>query len=420
MYRSWQWKKYVALSAIALLALLAVPLRTGAAQEAEQAPPQSIFQQLFPEPTGTNGYEEIVLAGELTWENETMTAAIQRNATLTVKRAALADPKNIRALALLRQALAKPIRSPRQVIVSDSPLPDLALIRQLARLLTIEQYVLLADGKTSAAIQSLRDGLRLAYIVKPETLIGGLTGRAVDTMALTHLGRHVDQLPVKDCDRLIALVKEYLSAPDPLFDTLDADRRMALSTLDLMRRWQREFLKSPEALNEPDDPMEKKGWALAKDPVALEAHIREVAARINAHYEAHIAALRLPPWKRGEMPGGLTDTSPAGITARNLVPNLILRTTRITQSRVQMQLLGVHAAIRRYRWEHDRLPDTLADMPLGNLAIDPYSGKPLLYRRTGETAYELSSVGPPKRDENGSLLPGKETEPILLPSRPPS
>jgi len=61
-----------------------------------------------------------------------------------------------------------------------------------------------------------------------------------------------------------------------------------------------------------------------------------------------------------------------------------------TQDLAQIQLLGVHAAIRRYLWECDRLPGSLEDLRLGALVTDLFTGKPLLYRAVGERAYELS------------------------------
>ena len=76
--------------------------------------------------------------------------------------------------------------------------------------------------------------------------------------------------------------------------------------------------------------------------------------------------------------------------------------------------------MRRYRWERDRLPDSLADLRLGDLLLtDPYTGRPLLYARTGETTYTLSSAGPPQRDPATGNTVGSERTPITLPAAPP-
>jgi hypothetical protein len=72
-------------------------------------------------------------------------------------------------------------------------------------------------------------------------------------------------------------------------------------------------------------------------------------------------------------------------------------------------MLGVHAAIRRYRWEYRRLPDSLEQLKLGAVAIDPFTGKPLAYRRVDDRSYTLSSIGPDLPDAQGVR------QPLMLP-----
>jgi hypothetical protein len=98
---------------------------------------------------------------------------------------------------------------------------------------------------------------------------------------------------------------------------------------------------------------------------------------------------------------GFQDGLPAGFTA----------------NRTELQLFGVHAAIRRFRWEQDRLPEGLEELRLGDLATDPFTGKGLLYRRTGRITYTLSSVGPPKRDALRNTVPDQRV-PVTLPIWP--
>ena len=197
--------------------------------------PEAVFPKLFPQPTGDNGYEEIVQAGDLVRASTLAQAATNTGATLRQRRDALADPEVARALSLLRRGLAKPIRSPRATVTAGTPFPDLAPLRGLARLLAVYQYVALADGRTADAIGALRDGLRLAQTVKGEVLIGGLVGVAVETIVLTRLARHLDQMTARDCDRLVALSREYLAAPDAAINALESERRFQLAAIESIR-----------------------------------------------------------------------------------------------------------------------------------------------------------------------------------------
>ena len=75
----------------------------------------------------------------------------------------------------------------------------------------------------------------------------------------------------------------------------------------------------------------------------------------------------------------------------------VMRALRIEEAR--LRLLAIHAAILRYRWERDQVPASLADLNLGDLAIDPFTGQPLTYEPLGRK-YRLASAG----DKGGPLL----------------
>jgi hypothetical protein len=176
------------------------------------------------------------------------------------------------------------------------------------------------------------------------------------------------------------------------------------------------------------DPLARDFQVLAADPAALERTVSRAEGYLNAYYDAQIAAYRLPPHQRPDdipMPQPPSQSDPAERLAARLMsvflPAVSSITAKFTQIRIQVQLLGVHAAIRRFRWEHDRLPDTLADLRLGALGVDPYTGRALVYDRIGgDTAaavYALSSAGPIKRDEENKPMPGQRV-PILLPQPP--
>jgi hypothetical protein len=71
------------------------------------------------------------------------------------------------------------------------------------------------------------------------------------------------------------------------------------------------------------------------------------------------------------------------------------RTTsnRFIQDRIQCQLLYCHTAIRKYKWEWEKLPDSLEALKLAEWSLDPYTHQPFRYEKKGES-YELFSVGP--------------------------
>lgn len=406
----------------ARLAVAAAPIGQAVGDDNPQRTP---YQQLFPQPTGQNGYEEIVLAGMAARDTERRTGfTVGREATLTQRRQFLGEREVRRALSLLRQGLAKPIQSPHQNADFSTLMPDLALVRALARVLAVEEYVHLADGRTAAAIDAMADGLRLARVVSGTFLIGGLVGAASESLVLTPIATYRDQFCVRDCTRLLLLVRQFLEAPDPLLYALEMERRTATQSIpDLLRQGFEELTDGIVPTDEEGNPDAAVRAHIAElerlrsNPAAAEEFTAQVRQRINAALDRQIA------WHRDPSSALPTPEAPTGADLADFFAGLVTpvygnASRRFAESRIRLQLVGVHAAIRRYRWEHERLPASLDELRLKGLEIDPYTRQQFVYRpKDGGADYELASAGPFKRNEQGNAVPGQR-EAIVFP-RPP-
>jgi hypothetical protein len=404
------------LIALSLCAL--IPAVSGDAQSTTAEPHIPAFNQLFKQSTGLNGYEDLVMAGDIVYGNPALDATQNSvSATsLSAMRRALASQDAQRALALIRSGLDKPITSPRTSFDYSTLLPEYSEFRALARLLMAEQYVLLADGQTDSAIKNLRDGLRLGQAARTEhLLISELVGIAIDRIVIGQIANHLNQLCEHDCDSLIKLLEEWRSgavhSPVP---SLLRERDTALQELERVRRDPGHMLTElfPDSMI-ADDPQAAANRAalLAANSATIEQTVDEAADLIKQQCDTMISSLQLPPWQRPEV------KIPEGKSLGNrlfqmFVPNYDQVLSRFLLDDVNLQLLAVHTAIRRYRWQYDRLPDRLEQLRLDELATDPFTGKPLIYQRNGEN-YTLFSAGANDHDDNGARIPGKRT-PINL------
>ena len=93
------------------------------------------------------------------------------------------------------------------------------------------------------------------------------------------------------------------------------------------------------------------------------------------------------------------------------------------------RLLGCVAAIRLHRQRTGRYPDSLAALRLGDLAIDPFTGAPFVYKVDPQRGFMLYSVGTNRVDDGGIqrdgwgaqgdlvILPdwGAQGNPVILP-----
>ncbi len=394
-------------------ALLAATSNSASAQEARE-PPKPLFPQLFPQPTGRNGYEEIVMAADLASAIEYKVDLTSPDLSLTRRREALATPECRQALALLHRGLGKPISSPRQAVTFDTKLPDLARMRSLGRLVAADIRVCFADGRTRDAIGSLQDGLNLAIALHGETLIGSLVAKAIEAVAINTFARHLDQLSAPDCERLLSLAREWERLPDPTIAAAEAELRGQLASLEVLRRNPaaaaetiRAWFGEDVAQGARENPQIQR---LLANPAELSAALDRLGGALRSFYASVLTELKRQPWER-RAPEVKNDGSLVGEALAAMTPALSAVTSRFTEARARMLLLGVHAGIRRYRWENDRLPGSLEELKLGAVAVDPCSGRPFAYRVTSPTSYELSASG---------MLPtdGGPRTPIMIPAQP--
>jgi hypothetical protein len=405
---------------LALCGLLcAFQARAQQDEKTPEPPPGNVLKQIVPRVTGHNGYEELIYAGELA-RSSLLLREIQEKpsfGTLTEKRAALADRPVVQALALLRAGLSKPVVGPRNPNDMDEniALPEYALFRNLARLLHIEMYVRLADGNVSGALDSLRDGLRLGYSIQSETLIAGLVGVAIDAIVVQRIAQHLAQFSERDCERLLALVKEWLNAPSPLEQVMAAEQSSMVHILNKKRGNLQGLIELITGAGAGDDDTGNPQLTaldrfIRANPTGLNDLLDQTIARLNAYHTLVRENIRRPAWERKELPPQ-NDNTPAGELFAALTPSVHQVLDRYDSERAMMHLLGVQAALHKYRWHFGKWPDTLDALRIGALALDPLTGKKLLYTRQGDT-YELSSAGPFQRDADGKPTGRK---PVLLP-----
>ena len=367
---------------------------------AQDQPPKTNFSIVITRPTGNNGYEELVMATDvLRTSKEANTASGSSDLTLRQKRDILAIPVVQRALDLITAGLNKPVSSPREQMDENTVFPELAGFRQLSRILMMKLYVELADGRVSSAIDTLRTGLSLGYAIQFDTLIGGLVGIAIDGIMLKRSAMAVDQASVKDCNALISLARQWMALPDPAIKIFEAEKFFETGILKKHKNNVNQLASALlDAPGTPDNA-DLKGQLLA-DPQGTAAAVDSAVLKVEEHFDYLISELKKPMWQRkiGEIKH---DNSLGGKLAELITPVTSRVNDRFAQDQAMVQLLGVHAAIRKYRWENDKLPNSLEEMKLGDLAVDPFNGKLLSYKRIDDRTFELYSIGPVERDDAG-------------------
>ena len=341
-----------------------------------------------PSPQQTpNGYGDLVRAGQALKESRLFFQAQAPDATLNLKRDMLLDRPVVRALALLKQGLGKEaIAAPPAEM--EQRMEELNAFRSLGRLLQIQQYVFLADGRDVDALQTARTALRIGRVVRSDSLLTGLAGMAISTGCLKSLGRYLDRFSAPDCETLFLICREWLAQGDPLPPIVEAERKVGLGSLAKLRA---QAAAEPGA--KPDD---------------VNPLFAKMEKSLGEFYDQLGTEVRKPAWQRGPLPTPkMADDDPGAAIVGLLVPALQQAMDRHTQEVAMVQLLACHAAVRRYRWEHDRLPPSLPELEIGDLILDPFTGTPFKFEPQG-TRYRLTSAGPRAKADDPDAVDGRK------------
>ncbi len=326
-------------------------------------------------------YAPLIAAARTLVANVALRDAIGRNATLSEKRKALFDKDVSNALSETRRWLDKPLNLSEPLdfgMVS----PAFAEARQVGRAFAVQIYVQFADGRTKDAIDTARDGLRLAYALEHHSLLGWLTGSAIEPLILNTLTERLNQLSFVDCKRLFTLAEDWAKTANLLEVALERERLASLAQL-----------KAQLNQNEAD-------W-------------KQTETQLTKAYQQVVQLQRQPYWEREELalPEG---TAQASVLAGVLRPVFQQVSDKPVRRLAQARMLGCHAAIRQYRWENRHLPTTLNELKIGDMAIDPFTGKEFRYEIKMET-FTLESAGGYERDDKGTVNKEKRLPVTLTP-----
>ena len=376
-----------------------------------------LLAELGCEYTGLNGYEDLLLAMQAVRDSDAWSQARDRFDELTLDelRALLSDAGIREALRLVRVGLSKPISTVRPVLDQETPFPEIGYARDLARLIAAEQRLLVEDGQTAEAADSLRVGLGLGREFQHDGLVAGLVGCIVTAIAAHSAARHLPRFTAGDCATVAATCREWLSEPDGLANVIEREHAGALRTLERMLVQRDLDPASVMVLDFPDVP-ELDTPELAE----LTAEMRRRAAAVEqARHDAERAAMlrdgdariidaafarfrRLCPrshWERApsELMCSLAratdgDEPLAVEIADAIIGPLESAFGAYAQQEAFVRLLTTEALLHRWQRQQRAFPADLATLAVGDLVIDPFMGRPFNYE-LATNDFDLYSAG---------------------------
>jgi hypothetical protein len=311
-------------------------------------------------------------------------------------------------------------------------LPEVQQIRSLARALQVRYRAEIAQGRFDDALRTAQTMFAISrHLGEHPTLIGGLVGMAISSLAISGLEEMLEQ---PGCPNLYWALT---SLPRPLipldkgmegervmhswaFRDLDDDTPMSKDRLDKFITDTGKLLELAEG--KPAKPG-LQAWldARTEDEALVGAAIRRLVEyglpeerlerfppdqvilldeklELEVRFDDLAKTLSFPAWQAEGLAARAESKQSPALFADVLMPGL--SNVRHAQGRIDQRigLLRHVEALRLHSAEHDgALPAELSDVSVP-LPLDPFTGKPFRYEVAGDTAHLRGS--PPSGKES--------------------
>lgn len=368
-----------------------------------------LFSQIFPQPTGQNGYEEYVRAADLvSGQNFEPLDPLSFGSNYLAARQRQAKEFQA-AITLVQQGNQKPVRDPRAADPRSDRWPEMPAFRRLGSLLLSKAYADFASGDSRAGTRALLDGLLLAANIQGGPGVANLSAIMILTKELPTFRDRLPSLSRADCQEVEAVVSRILSMPDPLARSLQLYWDAKVASLN-------DFFDKPTLTgNVLDRKVDELIQKIIDAPASeREAWRKRCIALVGEYFRGLIAASAQPEptWKEA-----LANYDIDRLATQEADPVLagLLRLTMPSQPpgfrqaaamRTQLRILLLHARVIDYRWTTGALPSRLSDAAPEGERQDSLSGGAFVYERN-EGGYRLYSTGSSTTGvvELGSPLP---------------
>lgn len=370
--------------------------------------------------------------------------------------------RNASALAEIAVAVQRPqyfrplVRKQPTDTLLTSLLPDVQRVRDVARQLQCRSMLALGQEDFAAAQADLLTLHRLGrHISQGATLIEGLVGIALDTMAMQAAEQFAIH-PAQTSERLQEYRRQLAALP-PFADMVRkidvGERSMGLDAVQALARGNRGDLKYMHLMtNDSGNEDRPQGLvsmeALAKGLIGLSLDWNAAMETMNRSYDELAALMKLSDRRerlaiaerfqqrieqsrqQSTSFQGLVSVVLSGSKSRGrnfgetlsglLIPAVANVGDSYDRRQTRQQLLDVLLAAADYRCEHGEYPQTLDELVptrLPTVPLDLYTGQSLQYRRDEQTLL-IYSVGKNGVDNGGRQFKPQQGEDDIVVSDP--
>ena len=278
--------------------------------------------------------------------------------------------------------------------------PELVFVRQLAR---IDSYFMreeLRQRRYREAVQRAERLTRLADQARNGgALIPYLVGVAVHAIALSPIREELPRIQDRaTLEALLKLARTYEQKRVPLWKCMEEEYYFGLNTYRLLATGR---ISSEEfGGSQPSSQQERAAQWLRGiiDRLSARTAIPEYRRVMT---QIIIEDLKQPFGKRPKRTEADIEKEVRHPLNELLLPALVKSFEKEASEVATMRLVGCTAAIRLHKLRTGKYPASLEALQLGEMIIDPFSGKPFVYKTDPRFGFLLYSVSENRVDDGG-------------------
>ena len=393
-------------------------------------PDAPLLKQIVPIPTGKNGYEDFLRAGDVIGEEgwgtyETWisykTRHLRPNPNIDADAEAEVKPKlpygvneDMTELAIRRVGNSqfgdaiefvkigneKPVFEPRSLVKFETTYHEYGRFKALEKFIVSRAHVEFADGNTLVAVKDVLTGLEFSAKMSNISILSNLVAVACQAIALAEFNEHLGQLSLGDAETVDRYCSNALLEKLNIEESLRRENQFYKANLDEMIDITSSFGKDSDgervtaALKQlgPADRQQLKDRIAQAIDVKLLNSI-ELVNRPESAWFANIKSSEAQPTL-----GNLSVPAIANylVAISEVGDHEFLRNymKALAKGRIQLRLLQLHMKVIEYKWLNHQLPQKIEEFANGKLAIDPFTKENFHYELQ-DGSYKLYSLGVP-------------------------
>jgi hypothetical protein len=280
---------------------------------------------------------------------------------------------------------------------ADTPFPELAGMRRIAR---AEAYLMREELRQKRYRAAIARADRLSRLAEQARnggpLIHYLVGIAIHAIALQPIREELPRIQDRAAlEALLKLARDYEKRRVPLWKCMQEEYYFGLSVYRDIAEGRTDYSEVvPNDAQNRERPR-KRGLFLSR------LLVKTALPEYHRLMQRAIEELKLPYSERSHRTAEDLEKEIRHFLNALLVPVFSQASHKEAGETAMMRLVGCTAAIRLHKQRTGKYPASLEALQLGEMIIDPFSGKPFVYKTDPRFGFLLYSVSENRVDDGG-------------------